>query len=832
MDQKTSLLVQGQVPEFVREDYPKFISFIKAYYEFLENEQIVDGVSEKNNLTEILKRLRYIGDIDSSLDLFEDQFYNTFLPLLPKDTVVDKAFLVKNVLPLYQSKGSSESFQYLFRLLFGQEIEIEKPRDRILRASDGKWVVENILRTTTVIYSQYVGDGSTTTYYLPYVISSENVEIFLNGQLQEEITNYTFKKELKKITFNTPPSASSTIKILYKGNFDTSIFHNRQIIGQTSGATTIVEKVSRRNIGGLNLLQFFINSKNITSNFTNGEVIRIDVIDGNQVLNFYLECFSEIESLNIVEPGSGYLVGDKILFKGPSTVQPIAVVSKISTGNLESIRVTVGSFGSGYKVGNNVWANNVTTNNFLSFIDLVDTTGFSSPNTLYYVEDLISDYTSIVVSDETTGEIGNTNTIISEALNNIIVTGLGPALNVIVASTDLKPNALPTFEANSTIITGTTRVQDVGAIGTIKVDVPGYGYRIGDTITFTNDYYYSGQGANAYVSAVSPVTGGIKKVSVRKGGSHYRLDYPPILTINSVSGVGGKVSVKDLMGQGAQFEYDPGDGIQGKILEISLLERGTGFLSTPIIDMRYSGDGLAQITAQTRTSLVSLPGRWITSDSMLSTDETKLQGGDYYIDFSYVVASQVEFSRYKEIVKNLLNPSGAVNYARYVIDENVDTGINLSVASKFEKQLVGTANISANGILVIGTGTYFELANTLGILHTGSYIKVNSELRVVNSIINNTYLTVSENFLNARSYEDQVGDYLNVYIDSVDYGFPRPGVEDMDTVIYLAFSNTSCVTSNMIISTMNDYDSLLSENWAEVRIEGTPPIYITTEGVE
>jgi hypothetical protein len=39
MDLKTSLLVKEQLPEFVREEYPLFISFIEAYYEFLEKEQ-------------------------------------------------------------------------------------------------------------------------------------------------------------------------------------------------------------------------------------------------------------------------------------------------------------------------------------------------------------------------------------------------------------------------------------------------------------------------------------------------------------------------------------------------------------------------------------------------------------------------------------------------------------------------------------------------------------------------------------------------------------------------------------------------------------------------
>lgn len=794
MDKKTSLLVQGQVPEFVREDYPKFISFLKAYYSFLENEQFIDGKSQNNNLTEILKRIKYIGDVDSSLDLFEEQFYNTFLPLLPKDTVVDKSFLIKNVLPLYQSKGNLESFQYLFRLLFGQEIEIEYPRDQVLRASDGKWVVENVLRTTTNIYSLNYGDGTNRTFDLPYEISSDNVDIYVDNVLKEENTHYIFKKELKKFTFNVAPSNGSVIKIVYLGNFELSLFNSRQIEGQTSGSTTIIERVGRRNIGGLNLLQFFINSKNLITNFTNGEIIKINVIVDNNNFDFYLECFSEIEKLNIVEPGSGYNVGDKLVFKGQSSTKPIAIVNQVSSGNLESIRVKVGYFGAGYKVGNNVWANNVTTNNFLSFIDLVDTTGFSSPNTISYNTDLISNHSSIMISSSDyifpNSPSMNILSTMGQAFKNIIISGLGPATNVIVAITDLKPNTNPTFEANSTIITGTTRVQDVGGIGTIKIDNPGYGYKVGDKVVFSNDYYFSGQGAEAFVATVSPVTGGVTKVTVKDSGSQYSLLYPPKLTIESVSGVGAQISVKDLMGQGAQFTYDPGDGIQGKILSIELLEKGSGLVATPIIDMRGSGDGLAKITAQTRSSLVSLDGRWITSDSILSSDYTKLQGENYYIDFSYVIASKVEFGKYKNIVKNLLNPSGTVNYARYNIDEVVDSRLEIQVNPRFQRFLTGnvTVNVASGHAGVWGTNTYFEVANTMGILKPGSYIKVNSELMVVNSIINNTYLTVSE------------------------------------------FYNYDANDVPMII--VNDYDTLLNDIWKEMNIEGNTQIFITTEGVE
>ena len=74
----TSLLVERQVPEFVREEHPLFINFLEAYYEFLENEQ----GTQNNDLTTESKRLRLVQDIDSSLQSFEDNFLNTFANLV------------------------------------------------------------------------------------------------------------------------------------------------------------------------------------------------------------------------------------------------------------------------------------------------------------------------------------------------------------------------------------------------------------------------------------------------------------------------------------------------------------------------------------------------------------------------------------------------------------------------------------------------------------------------------------------------------------------------------------------------------------------------------
>jgi len=184
MDHKTSLLVNRQVPEYVREEYPFFISFLEAYYEFLEKEQFYsNSISQKNNLIEEAKDLRDASDLDESLEKFEEHFFNTFASLIPSEIVVDKNFLMKNVLPLYRSKGTLKSFELLFRLLYKEEIKVEYPRNNILRASDGKWTIENILRTEPTVISVYDADPNILTYYLPYELNSNQIEVRFDGIL-------------------------------------------------------------------------------------------------------------------------------------------------------------------------------------------------------------------------------------------------------------------------------------------------------------------------------------------------------------------------------------------------------------------------------------------------------------------------------------------------------------------------------------------------------------------------------------------------------------------------------------------------------------------------
>lgn len=118
-----SAVVSRQLPEHIREDYPTFVAFVEAYYEYLQ----AQGVDFST-----------IRDIDKTLESFVSQFKKELAYNLPK-IAQDERFLLQNVKDQYLSKGSEGSYKLLFRLLFGKEVELIYPARSMLRVSDGRW---------------------------------------------------------------------------------------------------------------------------------------------------------------------------------------------------------------------------------------------------------------------------------------------------------------------------------------------------------------------------------------------------------------------------------------------------------------------------------------------------------------------------------------------------------------------------------------------------------------------------------------------------------------------------------------------------------------------
>jgi hypothetical protein len=171
---KISNLVSSQVPFFVRNDHPKFIQFLEAYYEFLEQ----DGYAVDRQ-----KNVRSYYDIDNTIDLFAEKLYDTYLRLFPKEVNVDKKLLLKHAKDFYLSRGSEKSIKFLINILFNEEdLSFYYPKDDILRASDGKWYVQKSLRVEDVFIA-----GLANTEIV-------GLEKFINTQVRGQESTTSSKK--------------------------------------------------------------------------------------------------------------------------------------------------------------------------------------------------------------------------------------------------------------------------------------------------------------------------------------------------------------------------------------------------------------------------------------------------------------------------------------------------------------------------------------------------------------------------------------------------------------------------------------------------------------
>ena len=875
-DFKTSLLVSQQVPEYIRDEYPLFVTFLEAYYEFLENEQ----GSQKNDLIKKSKDIRNLADVDKSIDEFQDAFFNMYASLVPQDVAVDKATLIKNVLPLYLAKGSENSFKLLFRLLFAQELEVTYPRSDVLRASDGKWLIETFLKVNETISTVYTGDGTTTIYeILTCRCPITGGELGFSGSVQINgvvvpTTQYFVRKESHKLYFYTAPADGDQIEVFYN-NPNKELFIDRKVTGAVSGATALVERIGTQVLNNRIVNEFYLDDSSVVGTFVIGEDIFTDVFTASgNLITAKLRGISRVISVNVIDGGSNYQVGDAAFINAPEAeIKPLAVVSKVFSGKVN--QTTVRDGGAGFQVPKRIVAIGFANTELDFAVGAVSGTYANSVANVFFIySDVISDIDPANTTIDTTDYnfpgntsvfgVTNVNTVIQRAFSNTTFTLIGGISNVAIITSNVIVTSTPDLNAEPATVTispltaNTTEdtivsIDTYGAIGKLVINNGGDSYEIGDELVFTNppNRMAFGVGAEAEVANVSSFAraitevqllppkitgtvnvfslsntfiqgnntifltelangdlitirtgeGGFSAYETRKvinviddanvevnaaftqgsfvtdrkirkvgvypiGGQGYKQDRLPTITVTSANGANANIVVTAVLGDGEVLEAS-GTKRPGEIEQIELIDPGSRITVIPQVDLTQTGDGTATANVTLAPTYDSLPGRWTSSDGILSSDR-RLQGRNFYVNYSYLTTSSVEFSKYKKIFKELLHPAGFEGYAHWsafnVVTQNTSTLTTL-VAPTTIRTLSGLVNVANASIYVTGIGTRFNVANDVGLITIGSYIAINSEIRVVDSIISNTNLSVTEAFTITANLEEMI--VVNTAYDAI-----------------------------------------------------------------
>jgi hypothetical protein len=663
---KISNLIKSQVPFYVRNDHEKFIAFIEAYYEYLE--QANTTLSGGKTVERAKNLLNYI-DVDKTLDDFAEKLYSYYLHNFPKESKADKNVILKNVKDFYRAKGTQKSIDFLMRVLFNEEPTYYYPKNDILRASDGKWFIQRSLRVTDTRI--------------------------------DNISN-TFIAAIQK-------------------------FVGTRITGLSSNAEATIETTDSYFEFGIRVDELSISSPKGT--FDDGEIIRTRYIDENGVeRTITSNVFGGIvNTITVNNGGSQYKVGDPVAIISSTGTGAVLRVAQVSSGEVDSITVLDG--GVGFRANDYVLVTGGGGSGANAQVSNVVADGTYHPTSYNLVSTLISSISAQPINTANyalfpgfiSGGLGttggsNANTTLANSLISFVYGNTGPAQAFVINSKGSGYSGLPSIS-----IVANTIISQLGILGRMNVVSSGTGYQNTDYIEFVNvrGGYGSGANANVIVNATgSIITAKFTNVQGQiVGGSGYSQDFLPRANIVTSTGSGGNVAVVSVLGDSESLIAS--NTTIGTIQRIIIENKGSGYKSTDTADLTGYGDGTAQTTLSVVEGVFSYPGRWLNDDGHISSYNF-LQDRDYYQNYSYVVRVKESIDNYRKALKELIHPSGMKLFGEYVLNEEVDAltstasdDVNSSVQISYSNSAYSYSNI-AN--IVSGANSVFTIsANTAGL---------------------------------------------------------------------------------------------------------------------
>ena len=308
--ERISVRVEGQLPQFVKQDHATFVAFLEAYYEYME---------QTGKPYEIIGNLRNYFNVDKTVDDFLQYFKKHFGKDIPEAVfaVANKPSVLKHLRDFYRAKGSEKSFQFLFRLLYQEEIEFYFPSVDILRVSDGRYTKDKIIRC-----------------------------------IDTSVTNDVFKINGNEITGGTSGSTGIVELVLKEqiGVFEVSTIFLSKVVGAFITGETITDGTYTFTLDSM------VTGYTITgagNNYSVDDNIAITgggaAASGAQFLVDTLSTGSVITA-TIVSGGTGYVVGEKLTINNTDKLEIDGrtcsiLVKTVNSGVITALTIEHGGYG-------------------------------------------------------------------------------------------------------------------------------------------------------------------------------------------------------------------------------------------------------------------------------------------------------------------------------------------------------------------------------------------------------------------------------------------------------------------------------------------------------
>ena len=721
-NQKTSLLVPYQLPKFIGEDpnYANFVLFIQAYYEWME---------QSGNTLDFTKSLLTYMDVDTTTTEFLDYFVNDFMSYFPKDILSDKSKVIKIAKQLYQSKGTPASYQFLFRVLFNSDFDYYVTGDSVLKASAGTWYVPRSVRLATVD-ENFLAINNLRLFGLSSksiatvensVLSGTKTEVFISNierlfQSGEDVTvvdsnnQPVYFKNGKQVPAGTANAETLTAKIVgqisqitinpnYRGTLyqpgDPVIVYGglNPNTAKPVGATAEVGTVTSGSIqnilvtnGGYGYTNFPNTLINITNATGANAVVGSLVPTTNSVANItYFSIDSIATKLGITIGNTAYdfanlssanantTLANALTFLSFSTY-PISTVTLLNGGGAISQPPVVTAIAREQ-------TDNPDTSNAYAFISSLGIlapiqiinggNGYQNNDTIVITGGGGIGAHANVLSVNSTGAIqsvgyvypnpdnphhyplGGMGYVASQTPNVTVVSANNQAANAVLSIPGI-------LGSGATFSTVTNRV---GSVTTINIINPGEDYVSAPNVSLVvQDIVVS----NVTIANL-PQTGDI----AYQGSNVYTALYKS--TVNNVTLLVPNADPKQSLYNLRVFNYtsqpNPGQKINISGKNIHMVTQNVAYNQYyNSYGVRNYGDGKALATASFLNGLVIGQGQYLNSSGQPSSYDV-LQSSTYN-NYTYEITVQKEIAKYREVLLNLLHPSGMQVLGRYALNAN------------------------------------------------------------------------------------------------------------------------------------------------------------------
>jgi len=714
---KISNLVNQQVPEFVLEQHPKFLEFLKTYYTFMESAEL--GVTSIQTTDGIQLETETAQANELILDGSRIDTDRTQLDAGDKILLESSAFGKFTRGETITGQTSNATATVLAEDLDNNRLYISA-QDKFI---DGEEVVGASSSATAIINS-----------YKPNPV--QNIQDLLNFRDPDKVVS-NFLTKFRNEFLNTLPETLSTgvdkrsliknIKSVYRAKGtnrghelffrllfglesetiyprenilrasdgkwdtkkilraistvgDTSDLIGRTIEGETSEATAVVENVFKFQIGANEITEFILNDDTILGTFSTSEVIRGTATDDDDI--FIKATITGIpNTTSLTNDGSLYTEADTVTVTGGGQ-GAIVQVDAIGRGGITEF--IIGDGGSGYEIGDDLEFTNTGTGGGSARAKVsVVNGGLTQEESTSGTED------HIVLEDETTrGDSYTGNKIVQEA-----GTGSGDITDIRIISAGNNYQSLPSVEVDDTNGSGAVVYAygtEIGRVLGIKIIESGAGYEASPTppslalpsyliVSNLSGSFVTGETVTGIDSTSTVVTA----------------------TVVSYSSDTGILKVSSPSGQFAENTALTSDGGATATVEKNDLSTAT----------------------MTIGSVVDTAGTFINQDGWLSETSMRLQDSLYYQDFSYVIKVGRTINDWRDSFKKTMHTSG------FYFTGQVDIQTQISAQIK---QTVGiNSGVDYEQVaLIINTLFSTIFGRRLGTTSDGTTLRANPELGV------------------------------------------------------------------------------------------------------